>query len=170
MILPIITLLVIIASFVIGFRWTRKNGEAVGLSICVGLISTLFGFAINVVIWLLIASAQPNIEETYYYNIVSLNNQLTTEGNFVLGSGTIKGVEYYFYFIKRDDGGYKRDSVKTNETIIYEDDNELSKLKWKEVRNNMPKWLGPDIVGIIERKDYKLFVPKGTIIKEFTLR
>lgn len=147
-----------------------------------GLFATIVGFftlvitmLIAIVIISTISATLPNIEYKEYVNIVFLNNQQNIEGSFLLGSGTIKEVEYYFYFIKREDSGYKRDKIEVSKVIIYETDEESPKMSWTKVepiQNEYTKfWLAPDISDFVyDYKDYRLIVPKNTIIREFQLK
>ena len=87
--------------------------------------------------------------------IVSLKMDSEIQGNFALGSGTIRDINYY-YFYKRTSEGYRLDKVKSEETVIDEDDS-----------------VTPSLYHIKEAGSYnayfKLNVPVGTIVKEFKL-
>lgn len=87
--------------------------------------------------------------------IVSLKMNSEIQGNFVLGSGTLKDVNYY-YFYKETSQGYRLDKVRSEDTVIDEDDS-----------------ITPSLYHIKESGSYspyfKLYVPVGTIVKEFKL-
>lgn len=157
----------------------RAKGE-LGEKFLVAVISIL-GFSLyNVIligIFSIIIMASPNITKVQYQNIVSLNNNSEVQGSFILGSGTISETEYYFYFVKQDDGGLYRDKVKTRNVVIYETDKVTPRCEWTKVINKpVPSWiLKREIFDVLSSdcyklKDFKFYVPTNTIIKEFKLR
>lgn len=103
--------------------------------------------------------------------IFSLKNKSNIEGNFILGIGSIGGVEYYMFYRKLADGGLFREQIKVDECVLYE-------------YNGKPKVLYPYAVyGIYEddvlvKKEYrkfvynheymlpKIYIPKGTITEK----
>ena len=94
--------------------------------------------------------------------IYSLYNNSEIEGNFVLGTGSINQEEYYYYFTEQD-GAYYKEKISSNIGIIETD--ETPKLETTIIRPDI--WYGEMIETIINQK---LYVPRGTIIKEFKVR
>lgn len=100
-------------------------------------------------------------------NIVSIRNNDVTSGNFMLGCGSIKQTEYYFYFYKTLNGGYARGKKNVNKTVIVENDTkhphiEILKTTY-ESKSGWFKFRGQ------EEENYKIIVPKGTILNKFQL-
>ena len=100
-------------------------------------------------------------------NIVSIRNNDVTSGNFMLGCGSIKQTEYYFYFYKTLNGGYARGKKNVNRTVIVEDNTkhphiEILKTTY-ESKSGWFKFRGQ------EEEDYKIIVPKNTILNKFQL-
>jgi hypothetical protein len=100
-------------------------------------------------------------------NIVSIRNNDVTSGNFMLGCGSIKQTEYYFYFYKTLNGGYARGRKNVNKTVIVEDNTkhphiEILKTTY-ESKSGWFKFRGQ------EEEDYKIIVPKNTILNKFEL-
>jgi len=115
-------------------------------------------------------------------NIVSVNVNNRIEGDFILGSGTIK--QRRVYILMEDLGGsrYKERNIPVKNTIIYEDINDskrgyieetvcdyerseyydINKLRWRKGCFNI--YL--DEKEYEDDKAYRLHVPIGTIIKE----
>ena len=160
----------ILAAICIYFIWFRPKDidmdDAIPLtifitpliSIFIGLL-TMFG-----VRWI-------DSKETVTYkptcNIISIRNNDVTSGNFMLGCGSIKQTEYYFYFYKTLNGGYARGKKNVNHTVIVEDACKLphiemlttsyeSKSGWFKFRNQ-------------QEENYIIVVPKNTILNKFQL-
>jgi hypothetical protein len=106
-------------------------------------------------------------ESTEYTKIVSLNQNHATEGQFFLGSGSVKGEEYYLYFENLGDNKYIRRKIETHTTIIQEGENENPRLEWIRVKGNTNKFMRASYIDV--KKDYILYVPDNTIIKQFRL-
>ena len=114
-----------------------------------------------------------NIYSNY---IVSIRNNDEISGSFFLGCGSINSTEYYVYFKQYKDGGIKRGMMRTNLVTLYEKDikDETPRTEWVTVTKRA-HWLvrfGFDKVDIIERRegDYRIIVPKGTIIEKFEIK
>ena len=160
----------ILASICIYFIWFKPKDidmdDAIPLTIFVTpCISIFAGFIILFNIrWI------DSIETVSYKptcNIISIRNNDVTSGNFMLGCGSIKQTEYYFYFYKTLNGGYARGKKNVNKTVIVEDNTKHphiemltttyeSKSGWFKFREQT-------------EIDYKIIVPKGTILNKFQL-
>jgi hypothetical protein len=130
--------------------------------------------------------------ESKYYNarfenqIVSLKSDKSLKGGFVLGSGSIEEIDYYYFFIKDTlYNGYKKHKIKSLETLIIEKDTTPTFIKNKAAKVKTIKYLfGEDkieteyynygginqfLTGIEIPKKIKyiniLIVPKGVITK-----
>jgi len=142
------------------------------LGVVAFFIST--GVTVLLIITLVIAPL-PNESYISYLNIVSLVNNSQTTGEFFLGCGTIEGKEYYFYFVRQDDGGFYRDKTEVEDIILYETDEVSPRLEWTCIvpteTKNTQKWIGKNLSTMChDERSYKLIVPKGTIIQKFELR
>ena len=160
----------ILAAICIYFIWFRPKDinmvDAIHLTIFpTPLISILFGLL------LMLGVRGIDSKETVSYkptcNIISIRNNDVTSGNFMLGCGSINQSEYYFYFYKTLNGGYARGKKDVNRTVIVEDNTKHphieilkttyeSKSGWFKFRDQ-------------EEEDYKIVVPKGTILNKFQL-
>ena len=159
-----------IAAICIYFIWFRPKDidmdDAIPLTIFImPLISILVGLLFSLgVRWV-------DTNEAVIYkptcNIVSIRNNDVTSGNFMLGCGSIKQTEYYFYFYRTLNGGYARGKKNVNYTVIVEDACQRphieiltrtyeSKSGWFKFRNQ-------------QEEDYKIIVPKNTILNKFQL-
>lgn len=100
-------------------------------------------------------------------HIASFKNTQVINGKFTLGCGTIKETEYYYYFYKTLNGGYARGKKNVNRTVIVEDGTQrphieilttsyVSKTGWFKYHDQ-------------SEEEYKIIVPKGTIVSKFEL-
>ena len=111
-------------------------------------------------------------ESTYSIPIVSVKNRSNLEGSFTLGTGSIGETEYYVYFKQYEDGGIQKDKKPTYCTTLYEKD-EQPRLEWTEVTKKAPWYVsfGFDSLDIktIREGNYRLIVPKGTVLLRFEI-
>jgi len=82
-------------------------------------------------------------------------------GSFILGSGYINGRNVYIYYTKNADGGYIRNSINTDKTIIYMDENSKPYL--------ISHYVETDELHEQFIFRYSLHVPNGTIMNTFTV-
>lgn len=79
-------------------------------------------------------------------------------GNWILGSGYISGKQYYVAYEILEDGGKKLLKIPADETIIYD-----------TLESNENAYLEIDKNGNGTVKARRLYVPTGTITKEYSL-
>lgn len=160
-------------------HYADNIGQKVGLVFIALLVGIFLGGAISAVPHALIRAGQWKSttinENIFHHDIVSIKNDSNLSGSFFIGSGSINQTEYYVYFIRMEDGGFKRDMVQSNKAVIYEiiDENQTPKIEWT-IKTSKVHWLvqfGYDQFDIERRIEghYRIFVPKGTIIQQFNL-
>jgi len=139
------------------------------LGFLLGLTFSLCSFA---AVYTSIVALLPNVTNTYSIEIVSLKDKSSIEGSFVLGSGTIKDKDYYIYYSKTQDGGYKRNKIEAENVTIYQTNKETPKLKFTDItplKNETTEfWIGETEI-FTDQTDVKLIVPENTIIEQFKL-
>jgi hypothetical protein len=103
------------------------------------------------------------------YPIVSVFNDKEIQGSFILGCGTIKNVEWYYFFVQLTDGGLIRRAHPAKFIIVYEGHNEpyitytqKNCLGSRDWINENGHW--SDIY------DFKIYVPAGTIVRKYVLK
>ncbi len=100
-------------------------------------------------------------------NIISIRNNDVTSGNFMLGCGSIKQTEYYFYFYKTLNGGYARGKKNVNKTVIVEDNTKHPQIRILttsyESKSGWFKFKQQ------QEEKYIIIVPKNTILNKFQL-
>lgn len=102
-------------------------------------------------------------------NIISAKNSQEVSGSFVLGSGSIKEVEYYYYYFNTV-SGYKRDKIEVSNTYVKEHNLKTAFIVGLEE-------ISISRFGIFtneyhENNHYEkhiIYVPKNSIIREFKI-
>ena len=102
--------------------------------------------------------------------LVAIRDKDGIAGTFFLGSGVIKGDQYYFYYAKLPDGGFKPGKVYAGDGVrVYEDSPDGATLKTYQwvVDNPLVNWIAfPVNAG---GWSYRFDVPKGTIRTGYTM-
>jgi hypothetical protein len=88
------------------------------------------------------------------YQIVSINDNTGSHGEFFLGTGAVDSMSRY-YFYKKVGSGYMQGSLPAANTMIFMDENDTPYVKAKYV-NGYPE-------------SYEIHVPDKTIIREYNL-
>jgi hypothetical protein len=159
-----------IASICIYFIWFKPKDididDAIPLTIVIMPIISIFG-ALLILFNIRFIDSNKTVAYKPICSIISIRNNDLTSGNFMLGCGSIKQTEYYFYFYKTLNGGYARCKKNVNKTVIIENDSQRphiemlttsykSKSGWFKFKEQSDE-------------DYKIIVPKGTILNKFEL-
>lgn len=117
--------------------------------------------------------------ETDNWELVSITDDVITSGNgtnglfYVLMS--IDTDDVYSFYYKVDDDGFKRGTVKADNTIVYEKNNCIPHIVeyttyTKSRMNGILRWILTFGYGEeSEKKSYNIYTPKGTILRSFTL-
>lgn len=165
-----ITLIAIIAIPFLYYIWFKRENietdEKVLVSLIIAPMVSVFGaFIILFNLRFLESNSTESYKPTCY--IASIKNSDEIRGNFTLGCCTIKETEYYYYFYKTLNGGYARGKKNVNRTVIVEDGTQhphieilttsyVSKTGWFKYHDQ-------------SEEEYKIIVPKGTIVSKFEL-
>jgi hypothetical protein len=118
------------------------------------------------------------------WTMQSVQREASVEGSFFLGSGSINQRMYYISYIKARDGGTYLKAFPASCSVVYEGHNEAY-VTFKEDYSLLRNWFSVDPPSVhpsrfSDRMDcascgcrgteYKIYVPYGTVIKEFELR
>lgn len=128
--------------------------------------------------FVLFVSCIDTTDEVFYrkgekQQIVSVNRETQTEGQFSLGSGYIEGQQYFISYEKLGNNQYQLIKFNTDRTIIHETDSIIPSYQPKKEYHDI------DVKGLIfdyqyidkccYEQHYNLYVPKNTIMKNFKL-
>ena len=104
------------------------------------------------------------------HNLVAMSDGSHEVGTFTLGSGTLKDKIVYTYYRETGDGGIVRKRISGDLTTIYETDTLSSPILEVHIANL--KGLNQNWALSSHNyrfQHYKLYLPKGSIIKEIKL-
>lgn len=103
------------------------------------------------------------------YDIYALNDNVLVKGDryYITADNKLT----FFRDSDEEDGGVL-DSVSADKSIIFETDEQPRIEIYKDVANSKWKWVNyvfSEVNGIGRNYEYRLYVPKGTIVKEFKM-
>jgi hypothetical protein len=162
--------LICFLGFPILWKTVLKDLVKVGGFFVAALITIMASMVCAVVVLAISGFTQKiNLEEykSFSFPIVSLSHKSNVEGDyFFLGSGTVREVEYYFMYRKRDEHLYSKSQLSVYRSMIQETD-EPPEVEVYEYR--VKKAWKPFVfdLGKQKRQRYIIKVPHNTIIKEF---
>jgi hypothetical protein len=129
------------------------------------MISVFGAFIILFNLRFLESNSTESYKPTCY--IASIRNSDEIRGNFTLGCGSIDQKEYYYYFYKTLNGGYARGKKTVDKTVIVEDGSQQPHIEVLttsyESKSGWIKYHDQS------EEEYKIIVPKGTIVSKFEL-
>ena len=165
-------LLCIIGAIIIGWRMSGGGWSGIVARIILTFMMGLLGMMVGILMTVLLSLIPVEMEE-YKANTIylySMSDNSSVEGRFFLGGGSIGEKEYYKYYFKREDGGYKFGKIKADNAVVYEKNNvepriELYKTRMKN--RNHEFWRMDGVCGCDER--YEVYIPKGTVKQFYNL-
>ena len=165
----LITLVVIIAIPTLYKIWFKNNLERYD-RVLISLIGMpMVSIFVALIIFFNLRFLDTKTTESYktICYIASIKNTNEITANFTLGFGSVEQKEYYYYFYKTHNGGYARGKKNVNRTIIVEDDSKQPHIEVLttsyESKSGLFKYNNQS------EDQYKIIVPKGTIVSKFEL-
>lgn len=105
------------------------------------------------------------------WNIRSVKFDSRVTGSFVIGTGSIDSVDYYYIFTHMGNGQWKKQRVKSIDTVIEETVDQPQLLQYRRTKHC--NWYWKYFLGIENFMSidtiYVLKVPKGSITEEYKL-
>ena len=103
--------------------------------------------------------------EIYKFPIVSIEKNTDLHGKFFLGCGSVDSERIYYTYAVMPDGGYRLLTMKAAATTIYETDDVAPHIMIAQNYSRDINWM----LMVLGKYwwDIKLWVPEGTIVKEF---
>ena len=98
------------------------------------------------------------------YEIVTIRDNNSLKGKFVLGSGDVGGGSIFSWYQLGDDGGFFRRDVPSSQCRVYQDSIEpyVNVVVWERFSNPLAHHLLWDVSNS-DDPSYKIHVPKGSI-------
>ena len=100
------------------------------------------------------------------FKIKSINDRFSSEGSFILGSGSIENTEYYYYYYNTNKG-YKLGKKDTDYCYINEWNKSYGKIEYDVKYKESTNWFLSE--SNKRCSDYIIYVPKNTIISKYRL-
>ena len=99
--------------------------------------------------------------------IVALQDNMTVDGNFVLGCGGVHG-EMHYYFMETTDKGYQMDSVKASTVYVRETDYDQPHYSVSRITGFKHWWTYIlNVPGVVVNRT--LYVPTDTIYQAYSI-
>jgi hypothetical protein len=130
------------------------------------VVSCIIYTVLSIFIWHYYFDETEEIHEHEYW-IHSLGNDKYLEGEFTLGSGSIEEIDYYFYYINTSKG-FKRCKTRVDKSFIIETNDVKPHIETVVIHYKDEEKFFKTIDGTTNHR--VIYVPKGTIIKEFKVR
>jgi len=138
--------------------------------------SLIILFVITIVtgmIWLAASNWKVEVSRTDCNSpIYSLKNVNDIEGTFCLGSGYINSQEYYYMFQKFGDGGLRRISLRSADSVLFQNENVNPHFSWQQIHYRLPYLvLWPNITKfqIVNDSMYYIYVPSNSVVLRFNV-
>jgi hypothetical protein len=155
--LIILIFLVIFLSSIAYAIFDESEDAALG----VGIISLIAAMVVLIYFGCNVPQHWELIEES---ELVALQDNITTQGSFFLGSGSVDG-ELKYFFYEKSGQGFKSRSVHSDGVILVESD-EARYQEWLKKDDKWWYWVFV-LSGSEQKKIIK--IPKGTILSNYNL-
>lgn len=170
--LNVLLLVTCVGTFIVAYRSAYK--EELDRFIA-GALATLWSIAAGLFVVIVVCgifkfdSTEEDYKYTIQYNIYSLRNSSETAGSFILGSGTINEVEYCYVMYKTENGAYRRHKILMDNIEIVESSTLAPAVYSLEYTRKSRSGLIKYTDSVSSTGDYRIVVPKGTVIEQFKL-
>jgi len=178
MIFPILALVVailVLVSFIYAHVCDSYSITGIGdwvFGILVGLVMGFFAFMLTFSIGFIphnIWGEKSVVDKMV--DIVAVHSRTGVEGSaggFLVFSCRIKDIDYFTFYHRTDENSYEKTKIKADNTTIHETD-EDPRVEWKEKETYSEIWVGEHTSSKMIGKHH-LYIPKGSIQREFILR
>ena len=160
-------LIIIPAAFFIGGIISAIRERDADNFFFIGILGALASGVCVVLVTMIIGTCIPSSEIVYEETvtpIVALEDNVTTNGTFFLGTGAVKDDIHYYYMIETE-RGYKLQDIAASKAYIKYDTKPRIVVEngcgFKHWYNNI--WAFPT------RTHYTIYVPEGTILNNYNI-
>jgi hypothetical protein len=147
----------------------QTDAADLGERICVALFGLLIGVFFGTAVMFMLGQAVPSgvVETGERYEIGALQDAFAYSGRFFLGSGTVNG-EIYFFYYQREGAGYVARQAEGWRTVIYTDESERPYVATLRAAVVDPVWAN-FAMSWGSQRSYAFHVPPGSIVSSYTL-
>ncbi len=136
--------------------WRFVSNLLTGIS-----VGFIVGFLVTI---MLPAETEVNI---YNYDIETLQDNNSVNGEFFLGSGSVEGkMKYVFYY--KTNGGFKMKQIDYEDAIIKYSETRRGVIEHREEMIS-DSWINNFAYDLEKVIEYEIYVPKGTIRSNYKL-
>lgn len=108
-----------------------------------------------------------NWKRTSWWKLAALRLKPGMSGTFFLGTGTIEGVQTFFYYFTRNDGALVPDQIGAHNVRIYEQNRTDGKLeKYTAV---YPVWAWIFLPPFMHETRFEFHIPKGSVVRGYSI-
>jgi len=157
-----------ISSSIFGYFVGRDIDRVIQSTMAFGLLGTMVGLVFAMFSGLFLTSPDDFEKAVETNKLVSLSNNMETEGNFFLGIGSVSGSKKYYYYVDTPKGIHGR-SVYANDAYIMETDTTEPKISKHEfeLTDEAVYWSFYFPVGFSPDDYEKIIIPKGSIERQY---
>lgn len=106
--------------------------------------------------------------DTKVYTLTALETGNQTSGTFFLGSGRLDGTPVFSYLYQDKNGGYRLDTKRASNSVVYEDDSEKPRLEIDVYTTTPNPWIAPFLpLGETNKGENKFYVPEGSVLSNY---
>ena len=163
-IIAIIVTICIVANL-ISERWCWTWGEIIGYGSLAFLMSIICAFMVLV---LSSAVAEVEAQKTYHIaedvDIYALQDNVTTEGSFFLGSGNVDG-EFNYFYVEKTELGYTVKDIDADQAYIqYTSD----RCHIERQTYTFDNWF-VNLIAVPLSDRYIIYIPEGSILNNYSV-
>lgn len=123
----------------IGICMACRENEIIANIGCIIFLISIITTPILMVTGIIIRQEDANLTEDVAYEIYSINDNIESKGNFVLGAGHIESTDYYYFYIKTDKG-FKVEKIEATNAYIQETDEVSPRIIYQYYKYIYPEW------------------------------
>lgn len=102
--------------------------------------------------------------------LVTLQDNISVDGEFFIGTGNVDSQNYYYYMYSSGYGGLKQDKVPTKNSTVFYIENETDKPLIVEFEKDYKGFLSGIMNSLdSERKSYEIYIPKGSVLDDISI-
>lgn len=127
--------------------------------------------------WITFSIYDTDTNTEYRTDVTSIysigGNSSSTNGTFILGTGSIDSTEYYTYFVRNLDGSKERKKVQVRDTKIFEGNYE-PRLEYSKCHAGSDYWWVSGMTSYKKDCNYFdktiLYLPENSVIQTFNIQ
>lgn len=157
---------------IFSYHYHKEYTKAIVYTIFLMFVGALVGALVSMMLSSALYKSKVPLAKSRI-DISAMSDGTSMYGHFFLGSGTIKDVQYYYYYELLDNGGFKQNKVTVSNTVIFESEDTTGYMvtfTYVLPDNHWAKgWIVDGCDCSSEKDTYEFHIPKGSVQREFKL-